>query len=188
MYMMEGLDGSFDAAMFLGYHGPIGASSVLSHSYNPRVIWEVRIDGEVTGETGLNALVAHYYGVPVIMISGDDHTIEDAKNWIPEATGVAVKSSVTRFAANSLTAERARELIFQSAQAVVAQLPECPPDKPVTIDITFQSEDMATLAEWTDGVERTGMRSIRFKRENGLQAYRSFVVLLFLARNAADSH
>src|SRR5579863_10213142 len=46
LYMMEGLDGSFDAIIFLGYHGSIGASqSVLSHTYNPRAIWEVRING-----------------------------------------------------------------------------------------------------------------------------------------------
>jgi D-amino peptidase len=58
MYMMEGLDASFDAILFLGYHGSIGASqSVLSHTYNPRAIWEVRIDGEIAGETALNACI-----------------------------------------------------------------------------------------------------------------------------------
>ncbi len=52
LYMMEGLDASFDAIFFLGYHGSIGASqAVLGHTYNPRAIWEVRLDGEVVDST-----------------------------------------------------------------------------------------------------------------------------------------
>src|SRR5205085_5940914 len=80
LYMMEGLDNSFDGVCFVSYHGSIGAErAVLSHTYNPRAIWEVRINGEVVGESAINALVAAHYGVPVIFISGDTATTEQAQ-------------------------------------------------------------------------------------------------------------
>src|SRR5947199_7897184 len=80
LYMMEGLDNSFDGVCFVSYHGSIGAErAVLSHTYNPRAIWGVRINGEVVGESAINALVAAHYGVPVIFISGDTATTEEAQ-------------------------------------------------------------------------------------------------------------
>src|SRR6516162_1286562 len=92
MYMMEGLDASFDAIFFLGYHGSIGASqSVLSHSYNPRAIWEARINGEIVGETALNALVAAHYGVPIALVTGDQVTAEEARRLVPPPLCVEVK-------------------------------------------------------------------------------------------------
>src|SRR4051794_33271620 len=84
MYMMEGLDASFDAAMFVSYHGSAGAtSSVLHHTYNPRAIAEVRLNGRIAGESGVNALVALAYGVPVVLISGDQVTIDEAQPFCP---------------------------------------------------------------------------------------------------------
>jgi D-amino peptidase len=59
MYMMEGLDSSFDGICFVGYHGSIGAKqAVLSHTYNPGAIWQVHINGYVVGESAINALMA----------------------------------------------------------------------------------------------------------------------------------
>src|SRR5205807_9711521 len=86
LYMMEGLDASFDVACFVSYHGSIGAEhAVLSHTYNPRAIWEVRINGEIVGESGINALVAAHYGVPIVFVSGDEVTIQEAQLFAPEA-------------------------------------------------------------------------------------------------------
>jgi len=79
LYMMEGLDASFDGVCFVSYHGSIGAErAILSHTYNPGAIWEVRINGEIVGESGLNALVAAHYKVPIIFVSGDAATAEEA--------------------------------------------------------------------------------------------------------------
>src|SRR5260370_31290698 len=75
LYMMQGLDASASAIFFIGYHGSIGAeSAILSHSYNPHAIWEVKLDGEIAGESALNALVAAHLGVPIALVSGDDAT------------------------------------------------------------------------------------------------------------------
>ncbi len=71
LYMMQGLDGSFDAVLFVSYHGSVGAPAGLSHTYTPHAVIEARLDGVVTGEAGINALVAAHYGVPVVLVTGD---------------------------------------------------------------------------------------------------------------------
>ena len=103
LYMMQGLDASFDAALFISYHGSIGARlAILSHTYNPNCIAEVTLNGTVTGEAGINALVALHHRVPVALITGDDTTAAEARavhardrNGRGQAVGV-------RFAAESL--------------------------------------------------------------------------------------
>jgi D-aminopeptidase len=95
LYMMEGLDGSFDGVCFVSYHGSIGGErAVLSHTYNPGAIWEVRLNGEVVGESGINALVAAHYVVPIIFVSGDEVTVREAEIVAPKAEKVVVKQSL----------------------------------------------------------------------------------------------
>ena len=80
LYMMEGLDSSFDAIFFIGYHGAVdGAASALSHTYNPAAIQGVTLNGHLVGESGINALVASHYQVPVTLITGDQHTAAQAE-------------------------------------------------------------------------------------------------------------
>ena len=80
LYMMEGLDGSFDAAFLVSYHGSISAqTAVLSHTYNPSVVYHAELNGHVVGESGINALVARHYDVPIALVTGDDATAEEMR-------------------------------------------------------------------------------------------------------------
>ncbi|HLJ80152.1 MAG TPA: M55 family metallopeptidase [Ktedonobacterales bacterium] len=188
MYMMEGLDSSFDAIFFLGYHGSIGAShAVLSHSYNPRAIWEARINGQVVGETAINALVAAHYGVPIALITGDSVTIAEAEQLTPAPHGVAVKQSISRFAAESLHPDIARERIHEGAHAALsshrpATAPQFP--KPTTLELTFLTADMAEMAAWLRGVEPVEgqPRTVRYAGDNFLDIFRTFVTMVLLTR------
>ena len=83
LYMMQGLDASFDAVLFISYHGSVGACAGLSHTYNPRAVVEARLDGVVTGEAGINALVAAHYGVPVVLVTGDRVACEETEALMP---------------------------------------------------------------------------------------------------------
>src|SRR5262249_55611372 len=114
-YMMEGLDESFDAALFVGYHAAIAPPGVLSHTYSPRAIHEVRINGQVTGEAGINALVAQAYEVPVVLITGDQYVGPEAAPFCPGIAHVAVKESLSRYAARHLHTDVARAKIHDGA-------------------------------------------------------------------------
>ena len=107
LYMMQGLDGSFDAVMFVSYHGSVGAAAGLSHTYNPRAVIEARLGGVVTGEAGINALVAAHYGVPVVLVTGDRCACEETAALIPGVHAAVVKEHVSRLAAHSLHPARA---------------------------------------------------------------------------------
>jgi len=193
LYMMEGLDASFDVCFFVGYHGSIsGPESVLSHSYSPAVFTELRVNGLEVGESGINALVALAVGVPIGLVSGDAATIEQARPVMPSAVMVQVKDSITRFAARNLHPEEAHELLREgAAEAVrrrrkeshpVLELPSLAP--PYAIEMAFQTADQAEIASWAKGCERTGARSARIESTEPLAAYRSFVSVSYLTRQA----
>lgn len=190
LYMMEGLDDSFDGVCFVSYHGSIGAEhAVLSHTYNPGAIWEVRINGEVVGESGINALVAAHYGVPVIFVSGDAVTVQEAETVAPEAEMVVVKQSLGRFAAAHMHPAVACELLHAGAARAVSNLSAMLPPQfalPVTLEITFLVADMAEMATWIRGVERSTARSVKVVSEDLLDLYRTFVTIVTLTRSLVD--
>ena len=99
LYMMEGLDASFDAAFLVSYHGSISApTAVLSHTYNPFVFYHVELNGHVVGESGINALVARHYGVPIALITGDEATAEEMLRIAPRpsASSSSARSRASR--------------------------------------------------------------------------------------------
>ncbi|MDQ2902773.1 MAG: M55 family metallopeptidase [Ktedonobacteraceae bacterium] len=190
LYMMEGLDGSFDGACFVSYHGSIGAEhAILSHTYNPGAIWEVRINGEIVGESGINALVAAHYGVPLIFVSGDEATAREVQSFAPDAEKVVVKHSLGRFAAAHIHPEVARDMLREGATRAVRNLNGMQPPQfvsPVSLEVTFLVADMAEMALWVRGVERAGPRSVKLANDNLLDLYRMFVTVVTLTRALVD--
>jgi D-amino peptidase len=188
MYMMEGLDDSFAAIFFLGYHGSIGAShAVLSHSYNPRAIWEARLNGRVVGETALNALVAAHYGVPIVLVTGDQVTAAEAEQLSPAPHTVQVKRSVSRYGAESLHPEVACERIQQAAEQATRGLRDLAAPSfsgDIELEITFLTADMAEMAAWLQGVTLSGSdsRTVHFVNSKPLEVFRTFVTMVMLTR------
>ncbi len=188
LYMMEGLDSSFDAIFFVGYHGSIGAShAVLSHSYNPRAIWEVKINGRIVGETALNALVAAHYEVPIVLVTGDQVTAQEAREVLPTVECVVVKEAITRYAAASLHPQVACEQLRQGAMRAIQGLANQKPpqfDLPVHVEVTFLTADMAESATWLRGVEPVAgqSRTVMFEGTNMLALFRTFVTMIQLTR------
>jgi D-amino peptidase len=190
LYMMEGLDASFDAAFMLGYHGAISAEhAILSHTYNPAAIWETRLNGAPVGESGLNALVALHHGVPVVLITGDEATAHEAQPFLPSIETVVVKRSITRTAAESLHPDRACELIRAGAARALSRVDSVSTptiELPATVEITFLTADMAEMSTWIRGVERTAARTVTATDDDPLRLYRTFVTIVTLTRSLVE--
>ncbi len=188
MYMMQGLDDSFDAVLFVSYHGSIGAPAGLSHTYNPRAVMEARLDGSVTGEAGINALVAAHYGVPIVLVTGDRCACEETAALIPGVHCAVVKEHVSRLAAHSLHPDQACALIRETAQQAVAGAADAepPPLASATLEISVRTTDIAEAAAWVRGVERAGPRGLRFTGPDPLAVYRSFCAAILLTRTVAE--
>ena len=188
LYMMQGLDDTFDAILFVSYHGSVGASAGLSHTYNPRAVVEARLNGKVTGEAGINALVAAHYGVPVVLVTGDRCACDETAALIPGVHCAVVKDHVSRLAAHSLHPDRACALIRETAQKAVAGAAgaEPPPLTSAVLEISVRTTDIAEAATWVRGVERTGPRELRFTGDDSLAVYRSFCAAITLTRAVAE--
>jgi D-amino peptidase len=188
LYMMQGLDGSFGAILFISYHGSVGAPAGLSHTYNPRAVVEARLDGVVTGEAGINALVAAHYGVPVVLVTGDRCACEETAALIPGVHCAIVKEHVSRLAAHSLHPDRACALIRETARQAVAGAASAspPPLGSAVLEISVRTTDIAEAATWVRGVDRTGPRELRFTGDDPLAVYRSFCAAILLTRTVAE--
>ncbi len=188
-YMMEGLDGSFDAVFFVSYHGSMGSASVLSHTYFTEAFAEVTINGVVAGESGINALCALGHGVPVLLVTGDTTTAEEARAFCPSALTAIVKESTSRFSANSLHPTAARELIAEQACLAVASRGSARPvaiSLPVTLSIEFKTTDYAELAARIAGCEQTGPTTAAISGDDALFVYRTFITVVLLCRGLRE--
>jgi D-amino peptidase len=189
LYMMQGLDESFDAIFFVSYHGSMSSQSPLSHTYNPRAVAEVSLNGTVVGESGINALVALAFGVPIVLITGDDVTAAEAQKINPGIRTAVVKRAVTRFAADSMHPNAACELIRSQAHSAVAGLGSAPLPSvtlPATLDVTYRNGDLAEMATWVSGVERTGTTTVAITDDDPLRIFRRFITTVLLTRDIAE--
>jgi D-amino peptidase len=189
LYMMQGLDPSFDAAFFVSYHGSMSTAAPLSHTYNPRAIAEVRLNGQVVGESGINALVALGHRVPIVLVTGDDVTAREAAVVCPGVRTAVVKTAVSRFAADSLHPGSARDLIRAEAEAAIRGLPGAEPpavELPATLEIVCRNADVAETATWINGVTQTGPTSVQLADDDPIRLYRTFVHAVALTRSVAE--
>ena len=177
--MAEGIDGSFDAAFFTGYHAGIGTQDgVLDHTYTDETLRETRVNGRVCNEAMLNAAVLGLAGVPVVLVTGDRVAVEQMLGAFPWATGVVVKDSIGRYATNSLSPARARELIRAGAHEAIGRIAQARPftfEPPITLDLDFVFTHNADYAELIPGFERTGGRSVRFVHDDYRTIFKAYV-------------
>jgi D-amino peptidase len=188
--MMEGIDASYDACLLVSYHASMGAElGNMSHSFNPHAVSEARLNGVAVGESVINSLVAAHYGVPVVLVTGDQTGCEETVEVLPRITTAVVKDSITRSTANNLHPRVACELIRETAQSSIrdrASVPTRPFPMPSTLEITWRTPDMAEMATWIEDVERVDDRTTAFRDSDLLHLYRRFIGAITLTRNIAE--
>jgi D-amino peptidase len=186
--MSEGIDASFAAAFFTGYHAAVGiADGTLGHTYAPDTLYNVRVNGTPCSEALLNAALLGTYGVPVALITGDRATIEGARAHLPGITGVVVKESIGYFAVNSLSPEVARERIRAGARAAIERIADVKPfvfAAPIALELDFVRVENADFAELIPGVERIGGRTVRFVHDDYREVFRAFLAAMRLGAAA----
>ena len=175
--MMQGIDGSFAAVMFIGYHsGTTNPSGVRAHTISSARLADIRINGASMSEAGINAAVAAHFGVPVVMISGDEAAVAEArKNIGSEIEAAVVKESYGFHAAKTLTPEASREKIREAVTRAVKNLPRLKPltvKTPVTLEIRFKNYRPAEVLSWLPNVERVDAHSVRFVGKDMLEVAR----------------
>ncbi|RDI45469.1 M55 family metallopeptidase [Falsibacillus pallidus] len=182
--MVQGLDDTYTGAAFVGYHARAGQPGVMTHSmiYGARNMY---INDTAIGELGFNAYVAGYYGVPVLLVAGDDQAAAEAEALIPNVTTAIVKEAISRSAAKSLTPAKAGELLRRKTEESLKNRenvkPLTPPENPV-LRIEFTNFGEAEWANLMPGTEiEEGTTIVRYQAKNILEAYQAMLVMTELA-------
>ena len=177
--MMEGLDDSFDAAIFIGYHAKAGtANGLFAHTGGGNVA-DVRVNGRSLGEGGLNALVAAWYGVPVVLVTGDDVAVKQVAESAPGARTVAVKRAINPRAAELRPLPEVHKEIEAAAREAVAGAQRSQPRRETAYRVEVQLRNTLTpeVAEVLPGMTRPAPDTIAFEVESMPRAYSLIRVL-----------
>jgi D-amino peptidase len=183
--MMQGIDGTFEACLFIGYHARAGtAAATLDHTISGGTIRSIRINGQELPELGINGAIAGYFKVPVIMLSGDTAACEQARMILgQDVVTVPVKDAVVRYAARLFPMEKARQALKDGARDALAKRAGIPPfrlNPPCRFDIDFNNSSQAEMPLLVPGVERTGARSVGFSADDFLEGYKEMRALIIL--------
>ena len=182
MGMMAGLDSGYAAAIFIGYHAKAGsAQGVLAHTGNGSTIADLRVNGRSVGEGGINIHAAGAVGVPVVLISGDQAAIAEARELVPNIEGVQVKEAIGTAAARSVHPEEAVRLIREGTARAIRRrgdIKPAPAALPARFEVSFTDPSLALMAEQIPTVERTGPHTVSFAADDYLKGYR-FVRILY---------
>jgi D-amino peptidase len=164
--MMAGLDPSFAAALFVGYHASTtNPKGVRAHTISSAHFTRVALNGTAVTEAELNAAYAGAMGVPVVFVSGDDAAISEVTGRLGQMQSVITKKSLGFHSAETLTPAASCDLIYQGALAAVSHRDQRKPyvlSAPLTLDISFKSYTTAEIVSYLRSVERTDSHSIRF--------------------------
>lgn len=180
--MVEGLSEDIDGAFLVGYHAHRGTvKAIMDHTYSGRVVKQVWVNGKEMGETGINALVAGTFQVPVLLVTGDDKVCKEAEELFDTVYTVAVKTALSRFAAKCLHPEKAGELIRAKAEKAVSDIQSFKPltmEGPYRLEADVVSPEMADAIQLIPGVTRVGATHVQYSHEDLITLFKAFRLML----------
>ena len=185
MGMMQGIDESFAAVIFIGYHAQAGTvDAVLDHTYSGN-LKSVKLNGREVGEYGLNAALAGHFGVPVVFVAGDRALAEQVRAFIPGAETLAVKEGIGQTAARTMLPDEAREKIAAGVKAGLARRAQVQPvrlARPVVIEIEVANSAQAAAAMMVPGMKRVSGRVVSYTAPDMAVAYQISRLVMRLAQ------
>ncbi|MGQ9578323.1 MAG: M55 family metallopeptidase [Candidatus Aminicenantales bacterium] len=184
--MMEGIDETYSGVIFIGYHAKAGSeASVLDHTISGAAVYSIKVNGQEMPELGLNAAIAGYFRVPVIMLSGDAETCRQGRAILGEnLVTVAVKEGVGRYAAKMLPRETALQKLKAAAKESVAKISSFKPfllASPYDFELNLHNSNQAELGSLLPQVKRVGARTLKFQAKDYLEGFKLLRMLIALA-------
>jgi D-amino peptidase len=172
--MMMGVDGTFDAAMLVGYHARAGTlHGIMEHTISGRV-HRMCINGEEQGEIGMSRGVAGAFEVPVVMISSDLAGAAEFEAMGLGGVAVVVKEGYGRYMGRSLSRQEASEKIEQGAASALksaSAVQTFRPGSPVVFRIEFNRSEEADLAARLPGVNRIDAYTLEYSSGSFLESH-----------------
>ena len=188
MSMAHGLDAGMDATMFVGYHARAGGGDgVLNHTMRGHDLADVFLNTEPAGELRLNAAVAGAYGVPVVLVTGDDVVCAEARDVLGDVETVEVKKAVDKYTALSVHPSVARQRIREGAARALQRAGDIAPyrvETPTTLRVSWNSTSTAAMCANIPGVTRVAPRQVAYTSSDIPALYRLLRVFFSLGTAA----
>lgn len=164
--MMAGIDETFDGAIFLGYHASTANTrGVRAHTLSSANITGLRLNGIEMTEGGINAAIAGHFGVPVIMVSGDDVAVAENQVLLGTVEGAVVKWANGFHSARTLTPEAGYEVIRTRTMSAINRIDSFEPyvlETPIELELSLKHYQPVELLGYLPGVEKVNSHTIRF--------------------------
>jgi D-amino peptidase len=178
--MVQGLDSTYDAAIFLGFHARAGTQGAfLGHTSIGLSVQNVWLDGREVGEGELCAAMASYMGVPVILASGDSAFVEQFRA-TSDAELVSTKVAEGATSARTLHPKVVQERLAAATRRALARLgaaDESPVRKPVTLRVRYGMPGQSEALEAIPGMRRVDAQTVEMRFPSMLAAYRMYVLM-----------
>ncbi len=189
--MVEGIQHDDAAGVaFVGYHAAAGAEGVLAHTYLPNSITAILVNDQRASEGLLNSYVAAEYGVPVVLVTGDDRTCTDARGYGPGVPAVAVKDCVSRYAAVCRPPEVTAAAIRSAAKQGMTLAGRVAPVRAdgFRVEVEVDAAQLAQSAAIVPTVRRTGERVVAFESASAFELVRCFKVVCTMISSAMEQY
>jgi D-amino peptidase len=171
--MVQGLDGSFDGAIFLGYHARAGTDGgFLAHTGSGSVkgLW---LNGVEVGEGGLNAHYAGSHGVPILVAAGDA-TFAKQFGALVQTRTVTTKEAIGYQVARLIHPDVVRGRLREATREALANLDSATPlqvSDPINIRMRFASTTRADVLQAIPGMRRIDGTSVEYDAKDMTEAY-----------------
>jgi D-amino peptidase len=163
--MMQGIDETFSAAVFIGYHASEWtANAVRGHTISSARLLGIRLNGAEVSEGIYNAALAGEFGVPVAFISGDRLAVTQLQHVVPSAEGAIVKEPYGYHSANTVTPARGQAMIREGLKRAIGKLGSMQPYRvatPVALEVGFKLTIDAERAAFLPGLARSDAHSVK---------------------------
>ncbi len=186
LVMMQGIDASYQACIFIGYHAKAGTeNAILDHTISSSVVRGITVNGTEMPELGINAALAGAYGVPVVLVSGDVAVCKQAKEILgDEVYTVPVKDAIGRTAARLVPLDEARRTIKSRVTSALRERETFEPYRlgsPYTFELEYFTSAQADMGALVPEIKRTGARTLEFTMDDFVQGFKLLRALIALA-------
>ena len=163
--MMQGIDDTFSAAVFIGYHASEWtADAVRGHTISSARLLGIKLNGMEVSEGIYNAALAGQFGVPITFVSGDRLAVTQLQKVIPSAEGTIVKEPYGYHSAMSVTPARGQAMIREGVKRAMAKLGSLQPYRvttPIALEVGFKITIDAERAAFIPGLSRADAHNVK---------------------------
>jgi D-amino peptidase len=180
--MMEGIDESFDGVIFIGYHASAANTrGVRAHTQSSANVTDIRLNGRSMSEASMNAAIAGHFGVPVIMVSGDDVAVAETQVIVGDMEGAVVKWAKGFHSAQTMTPDTAYEVIRTRTNAAVNRIEDFEPfvlKTPIEVELSLKHYRPVELLAYLPNVEKVNAHTIKYVAEDMIDVSKFLSVAL----------